>query len=187
MQKNAETDVVELESLASVDDTGADDESPSSVYEIGYHLLPNLSEEEVSATVAGIMEVLKKNGAAFVGDRFPSKIPLAYSIPKRVTGKVLRFNEAYFGWVAFEISREAVLKIKEALDGNKSVLRFLIVRTDRDAVAAALSGATATAAVRPVGDIGKPKREAEAGGEVSEAALEEALKTIETEDAKTSE
>ncbi len=185
MQKNAEAETDELASLTSVDDT-ADDESPSSVYEIGYHLLPNLSEEEVTAAVAGIMELLKGNGATFVGDRFPSKIPLAYAIPKRVTGKVLRFNEAYFGWVAFEALREAVAKIKESLDTTKAVLRYLIVRTDRDAVAAALSGAVMTAP-RPTGDIGKPKREAEAGGEVSEAALEEALKTIETEDSKTEE
>ncbi|MDO8523652.1 MAG: 30S ribosomal protein S6, partial [bacterium] len=115
MQQNAETETDELESVVNIDEAEGDEVS-SSVYEIGYHMVPNLSEEEVTAAVAGIMEILKKNGAAFVGDRFPSKIPLAYAIPKRVTGKVSRFIEAYFGWVAFESPREAIAKIKESLD-----------------------------------------------------------------------
>ncbi len=183
MKQSPETEIDDLASLAVVDDT--EDESISSVYEIGYHLVPTLSEEGVTAAVKDITELLKKNGAETVGDHFPAKIPLAYTIQKRVAGKILRFDEAYFGWVAFEMPREAVAVIKEALDAHPAVLRYLIVTTSRDAVAAALSGAVAEVPV--IGQIEKPKRAAEVGGEVSDAALNQALESMATEDAKVSE
>jgi ribosomal protein S6 len=168
----------EIEEVGAVD-TG-DTESLSSVYEIGYHLLPTLSEEEVPQVVSSIMDSLKAEGATFVGERFPSQIELAYPIAKRVASKKTNYESAYFGWVAFEVSRDAILRMKNLLDGNVNILRYLIVVTDKDAVAAAMSGAVSA----PTGTIDKPKRDAEVGGEMSEVALDQALETIATEDAK---
>ncbi len=169
----------ELEEVGSVD-TGGDEEAVSSVYEIGYHLLPTLSEEEVPQIVSKLMDALKAEGAVFVGERFPSQIELAYPIAKRTNSKKTNYDSAYFGWVAFEVAREAVLRIKPLLDSNPNILRYLIVVTDRNAVLAAMSGAVSA----PTGSIEKPKRAAEEGGEVSEAALDQALETMATEDAK---
>lgn len=178
-----ETKILEedLEGASVMVDDG--DDTRVNVYEIGYHLLPTLSEEAAAAAVEELMALIKAENGSFVGDRFPSKIPLAYAIAKRVNGKLTNFDSAYFGWVAFEAPREAIARLKVALDGNPSILRSLIVVTDRDAVAAALSGAV----VGPSGSIEKPKREAEAGGEMSEVALDQALETIATEDAKVAE
>ncbi len=170
-------EIQELEDV-SVLDLGGDD-TPSSVYEVGYHLLPTLSEEEVPGAVEKIMAAIKAEGATFVGDRAPVKIELAYGISKHIDTKNVFFDSAYFGWVAFEVSRDAIEKIKAFLDAQSNVLRHIILRTDRGAVEAVLSGAVVT----PMGDIGKPKREVEVGGEVSDAALNDALQTIATEDA----
>lgn len=179
MEKESnEMDVGDLSALMS-----EGDEIRTNVYEIGYHLLPTLSEEEVTSVVASIMETIKKEGAEFIGDRFPSQTALAYSISKRIKEKNVNFDSAYFGWVAFEVVRPAALRLKEAFDANPSVLRHLTVVTDRNAIAAALSGAVDTSSE----SIEKPKREAETGGEMSEVALDEALKTIATEDAKVPE
>lgn len=182
------SDMKEDETILDVEQTGVvdtgGDEPLISVYEIGYHLIPTLSEEDVQKAVSSLMELLKKEGAEFVGDRFPSKIELAYPISRRINTKRTTYDAAHFGWVAFEVKREAVERIKTALDGNESILRYLIVVTDRDAVAAALSGAVVPA---PIGSIEKPKRNAEGTGEMSEAALDQALQTIATEDAKTAE
>jgi ribosomal protein S6 len=168
----------EFEEVGAVD-TGGDD-TVSSVYEIGYHLLPTLSEEDVTQAVSKMMDALKAEGAEFVGERFPSKIQLAYPIAKRTNSKKTNYDSACFGWVAFEVSREAILRIKPLLDANVNILRYLIVVTDRDAVAAAMSGAVSA----PTGSIEKPKRDQEAGGEMSEAALDQALENMATEDAK---
>ncbi len=166
-------------------DLDGDDASVTSVYEVGYHLLPTISEEALPGIVTRITEFLKSLDAVFVGERFPSTMGLAYPIAKKIAGKRTNFETAYFGWIAFEVARDAVEKLKEFLDKDEQVLRFLMVKTDRDSVHAAMSGLTQV--VQPTGDIGKPKRDAETGGEVSEVALDEALKTIETEDAKVSE
>jgi ribosomal protein S6 len=171
----------ELDGAGVIDTEG--DETLTSVYEIGYHLVPSIAEEALPGAVTPIMDLLKSEGANFVGERFPSKIQLAYPIAKRIQEKRTSYDSAYFGWVAFEAPREAVLRIKTALDANPNVLRYLIVATDREAVAAAMSGMTAPV---PTGTIDKPKRsDEEAKGELSETALDEALKDIATEDAKT--
>lgn len=182
MQKDQE---MELDG-AGVVDTGGD-ESPMAVYEVGYHLLPTLSESDVQKAVSGLMDLIKGEKGSVVGDTSPSKIDLAYEMVKRVDGKNMRYREAYFGWVAFEMAKDAVGKVKEALDMNPSVLRYLIIATSREAVQAALSGATEMqmpSAPAPTGNIEKPKRDTEEGGEVSEAALDEALGAIASEDTK---
>lgn len=176
-----ETEVNELE-IGTESDVN---DVRTNVYEVGYHLLPTLSEEEVTSAVSGIMEAIKKEGGEFVGDRFPSSIDLAYTISKRVSGKLTNFDRAYFGWVAFEAPRKGIAKLKVMLDDHPSVLRSLIVITDKDAVASALSAVETP--IGPTGSIDKPKREADGEGEVSEVALDEALEEIETEDAKVAE
>ena len=164
-------------------DVSEDDPTEVAVYEVGYHFLPTLSEEEVSKEVEKITQALKGQNANFVGERFPSKISLAYSLTKKLNEKNVHFDSAYFGWIAFEIPVQSLDTVRATFHNNPGILRYLIVKTNREAVAAAMTGVIVT----PTGDIGKPKRELEAGGEVSEKALEEALQTIEEEDTKTSE
>jgi ribosomal protein S6 len=186
MQKNAEMEVEELDIEATgLNDTAEDEaESLVNVYEIGYHLLPTVADDALPAAVKELTDVLAENGAQMVGEQAPVRMPLAYTLTKRVAGKITGFDEANFGWVAFEMPRANIARVKEAFDANPNVLRFLIITTSRDEVAANLSGAVAhLPTVRATGNIEKPKREAEEGGEVSEAALNEALKTIETEGA----
>jgi len=177
-------DTTELDvDLANVDDGDTEDGAGiSAVYEIGYHLLPTLPEESLTEAVSNITNALKEAHADFIGERFPSKIGLAYPISKKIGGRKEHFDSAYFGWIAFEIPRASLESIQALFEAHTSVLRYLIVRTDRDAVAAAMTGAVAT----PGGDIGKPKREEEQGGEMSEKDLDVALKNIE-DDIKTEE
>lgn len=180
-----ESDVVDASLLLEqgMVDIGDDDEpDQTAVYEVGYHLLPTLSEEGVVAEVEKITNALKEAKADFVGERFPAKMGLAYPITKKIDDKKMRFDSAYFGWVAFEIVKTELAAIQSAFFGNPAILRYLIVKTDREAIAAAMTGAVAAP-----GDIGKPKREEEGGGEVSDKALDEALQTMQEEDAKVSE
>jgi ribosomal protein S6 len=176
-------DTVEADVGMGLVELDGEDAPETDVYEVGYHLLPTIAEADLAKSVSVLTDALKAEGAEFVGDRFPSKMQLAYPIGKRINEKRNLFDSAYFGWVAFSAPKESVAKVKGFLDGNSSVLRYLIVKTSRDAVAAAMTGAVAT----PAGNIEKPKRDAETGGELSEEALEEALQTIVKEDSKTTE
>jgi ribosomal protein S6 len=154
-------------------------------YEIGYHLLPTLSEDESVKATQDIAEFLKKNGGEVFADHAAEKIELAYAIQKRVGGKPTNFNEAYFGWVAFDAVPSAVAAIKTYLDTNPLILRYLLVSTTKEEVKAVMEGAvimpTAHASTEA---IAAPKRDVEAGAIVSEEALTEALDTMAKEDEK---
>lgn len=172
---------IEVSGLFEAD---TDRETPAGVYEIGYHLLPTLTEEDVTAAVKEISAVVSKEGATFIGDAAPVKIDLAYPIQKRVNGRLTTFDTAHFGWMAFEVQPAALATIKSFLDTNTAILRYIVTSTTKDEVTAVMQGAvimpTAPAAT---GAIAAPKRAAEEGGSVSEEALSQALETMATEDA----
>jgi ribosomal protein S6 len=102
------------------------------VYEIGFHLIPLVSEDEVASHVSTIKSILDKAGVKVISEEFPTLIELAYTISKKVRGSKESFNSAYFGWIKFEASPEAIEEIDEAVRGLEEVLRFIIVKTLRE-------------------------------------------------------
>ena len=162
---------------------GVTDKDPQT-YEVGYHLLPTLSEDEAQAATKDLMNFLKKEGATAVGDKAPVKIDLAYAIEKRIAGKLTDFSTAYFGWVAFEVPPKNIETVKKFMDTNPSVLRYLMISTTKAEVTAVLEGAvimpTAQASTEA---IAAPKRATEDGAVVSDEALSKALDTMADEDA----
>ena len=69
----------ELADPGSLVDEG-DEKDARLVYEIGYHLVPTLSEESVSDEVAPLRSALEKADATIVGEREPVRVALAYAI-----------------------------------------------------------------------------------------------------------
>ena len=167
------------EGLAGLFEADAVKEQGPTVYEIGYHLLPQLSDDEVQASVKDLTAFLKKQGAEFVGEKAPEKIDLAYAIERRVEGKYQSVRSAYFGWVAFELSPNAISEVKKFMDTNQSVLRFIIVTTSVDEVKAVMEGKVLVPKAASSTDaIAAPKRAVEEGGEVSEEALTQAIDSM---------
>lgn len=135
-----ETQELELESLDLADimsDEG--DEVASGVYELGFHLVQTLSESEVLSAVEALKSVLQDAGAALFAERAPLMMPLAYGLDKVVDGARRTFDSAYFGWLAFEAPGTALAALNENVATHPAVLRHLIVKTSRDAVAATLA------------------------------------------------
>lgn len=165
-----ETQELELESIdvgAIMSDEG-DDAAPG-VYELGFHLLPTLSEEEVISAVEALKGVLTDAGAALFAERAPLMMPLAYGIDRVVEGARRTFDSAYFGWLAFEAPSSALAAINEKVSVHASVLRHLLVKTNRDAVAATLADPALDAAPLQT----EPAEASEAAPE--DATLEAAL------------
>lgn len=182
MANAAETDVAAEAGLFEADEIK--DQGPQ-VYEIGYHFLPTLSEQEVEAAVKDLMNFLTTQGANFVGEKLPVKTDLAYAIEKRINGTLTDFSAAYFGWVAFEVEPRTTETIKKFMDTNPSVLRYLILTTSKDEVTAVMEGKvlipTAAASTEA---IAAPKRAVEESGTVSDAKLDEAIEAMTEEDKK---
>ena len=102
------------------------------IYELGYHLVPTLSEEQIpgaSGAVRGMIERISKD---IIAEELPVFIDLAYTIVKTVDHKNKRFDEAYFGWIKFEGSPAGIAELEEGLKKDENVLRYLIVKTIRE-------------------------------------------------------
>ncbi len=111
--------------------TGADLGS-TAVYEASFLLVPTLSAEQVPGKVSAIKEALVSFGATIISDEDPVLIDLAYPMVKVVQTNRFKANEGYFGWVKFELGKDAVKLVKKMLDESPDVLRHLIIKTVRE-------------------------------------------------------
>lgn len=102
------------------------------IYEIGYHILPSVEESGVGQVVSQVGKLVTENGGSIISEDFPKMRNLSYEVGKRMDTKHLSFNKAYFGWIKFEMPSANMRKIKEGMEGNENILRFLIVKTVRE-------------------------------------------------------
>lgn len=102
------------------------------LYELGVNLVPTL-EGNIDAAFETIKGYITSNGGAITAESKPALIELAYTMGKNIDSKWYRYNTAYFGWVKFTAQGEALAAIKEELDVEGNVLRYMIVKTSPDA------------------------------------------------------
>ncbi|MEI6480259.1 MAG: 30S ribosomal protein S6 [bacterium] len=102
------------------------------VYELGLNLVPTIAEENVATVFGDMKAMLEKHGAVFVSEEYPKMRPLAYTMIKTEAGRNERYNFAYFGWIKYELPRDAALDVKTEVEKNKNVLRSLILKTVRE-------------------------------------------------------
>lgn len=167
-------ETADLSSLVGPDD---DAKNTRQVYELGYHILPTVSEDSIASEAKKVAGLLEQPGIEQIGERAPTIIPLAYTIEKVTDGAKRSYDSAYFGWVAFAAPSASVAGIEQALKANERVLRHIIIKTSRDAVAAQMADPSLDFGAK----IGAP--DADADGEVvSDAELDEALGNIESKE-----
>ncbi len=104
----------------------------STIYEVSYLLLLSLAQEELSLKAESLKQTLTRLGGAVISDENPVLVNLAYPITKIVQTIRHKVTMGYFGWIKFEISGEALLAVKKALDADDLILRYLIIKTVRE-------------------------------------------------------
>ena len=104
----------------------------SRVYELGYLLVPTLSEEDVPVTFGNLKELVSSLGGIAISDEMPKMLTLAYPMVKVVANIRNKFKTAYFGWVKFTMDSDKILKLKKRLDLDPNFVRFLILKTVRE-------------------------------------------------------
>jgi ribosomal protein S6 len=125
------------------------DEAETQVYEIGFHIVPTVEEVDLGKEVDSIKSLIESNGGVFISDEFPKNIDLAYTIVKNIEGNIKKFDNAYFGWVKFEMKTDSIINVKEELDLNKNVLRYLIIKTVKE------STLTPKSVISPKGEVAR--------------------------------
>lgn len=123
--------------LATVtEEKGATNHSPKTeeavVYEVGYHLLSTLQEAGVEQVVSRFREAITKTGGVFIAEGAPQKVTLAYPMAVWENGTWTKYADANFGWLKFEVSPEGIAAVEEHFKADKSVIRFLVVKTVRE-------------------------------------------------------
>lgn len=129
MAKNKDIEVTtdELEDMGAV----------PRVYELGFHLDPELPIEEVKKAYQAIRDLLAKSGE-IVAEVEPEKIQLAYTISRQEVAGRRDFDSAYFSWVVYETGAPEHTEILAAVNANKSIVRFIDLVTTKEAARHAL-------------------------------------------------
>ncbi len=102
------------------------------VYEVGYLIVPTVSEDKVADEVSAIHTMLEGAHASIIAEEFPKAMPLAYTMERTHETKKQKFNEAYFGWVKFEMPVASINDIDQSLVKRSNILRHLITKTVRE-------------------------------------------------------
>ncbi len=102
------------------------------VYELGYLLVSTIADENVAAEVHTLKGMIEKHNGTFISEDFPKLQPLAYTMIKAIGSKRHRHDKGYFGWLKYEIPTEAIVEIKQTLDKNENILRYLLIETVRE-------------------------------------------------------
>lgn len=140
------------------------------VYEVGFLLLPTIPEEHLTTEVENIKSVIAQHEGQFITEDFPKLRPLAYAMTKHTTGSNQKFDTAYFGWVKFEAAPGVIPMVKETLDKNANILRFMIISTVRENTMF-----TQKAIFRPSEDAVAEK---EGGEKMSEEEMEKTIENL---------
>ncbi|MDO8481834.1 MAG: 30S ribosomal protein S6 [bacterium] len=154
------------------------------IYEIGYHILPAVKEEDVEKIVSGIRSIIEKAGGSFIAEGAPSLIRLAYPMSAlAVEGeKRVEYDRGYFGWIKFESDVSATSALTETLKSDANILRFGIFRTVREDTRAKMKAPTMREVKRTDTIKSSPRRAPEEiSAPVSESDLEKAIQDITTE------
>ncbi len=105
----------------------------SRVYELGFHLDPELPVEEAKKSYQTLRDTVSEAGT-IVAEGHPQKVQLAYTISRSVNHLRRDYDTAYFAWIAYEAEgagHEAVL-LRAREEAN--IIRFLDIRTEKDLV-----------------------------------------------------
>ena len=101
-------------------------------YELGFHIDPELPQEEVKKTYQAIREKIAAAGE-IVAEGEPEKIPLAYTISRQETTGRRDFVSAYFAWIAYDATGEGHEAVASMARAESRIVRFIDLRTTKDA------------------------------------------------------
>ena len=152
------------------------------VYEVGFHIVPTVGDEGVSAVVESIRKAL--GDAEIISEGFPKKIPLAYQVDLPAgrqgadAGKREKYTESYFGHIKFAMQRDGITAFTATMRTMNPILRFLIIETVREDIATAPRRAVFTSDRLEGKILEKPVAEPEKAAEVSDAELDKSIEAL---------
>lgn len=151
-------------------------------YEVGYLLVPTLTEEQVPEKVNSLKDTVEKAGGALLSGEEPKLIELAYDMTHETVGSDRKrsiFSKAYFGFIKFEAMGDVAVLIKQELDKEVELLRFMIIKAPKETVFASAKAAQLAIAKKRETSVKKEEKREEAEP-ISEVELDKAIDELVT-------
>lgn len=121
--------------IEMIDETNEEqdaDHAEVRVYELGFHIDPELGSEGVKKVWDAIRLGIEKNGT-IVAEGMPQKIQLAYTVSRGETAGRRDFDSSFFAWIAYEANGAGHEAVGALAKETLSIFRFIDVRTDKEA------------------------------------------------------
>lgn len=99
------------------------------VYEIGYLLVPKVSEEKLPEESAAVRTLVEKHGGSVLSEEFPVLRELSYTMEKSAEARKEKYDEAFFGSIKFEMPTSNISALGSEFSKSKNILRHIIVKT----------------------------------------------------------
>jgi ribosomal protein S6 len=109
-----------------------EEEINARVYEISYILVPTMSDAEALEKINSLKSSIAALEGSFISEESPYMRDLSYEMLRVIKNVNNRFDTGYFGWIKYEVSAENISKIDKNLRLDESIIRYLIVKADRD-------------------------------------------------------
>ncbi|MDB5237528.1 MAG: hypothetical protein JWL88_630 [Parcubacteria group bacterium] len=120
------------EKIIAEEEVADTDHAETRVYELGFHLDPELPETEVKKAYQAMRDLIAGKGT-IIAEGEPTKIPLAYTISRTETGVGRRdFDSAFFCWIAYEMDGPGHQEVNTAASEEKRIVRFIDLRTTKE-------------------------------------------------------
>jgi len=142
------------------------------IYEVGYIMVPTIAEENLGGEVTEFKDMFASHGVTFVSDEYPKMMELAYEMSRSIANKKQKFSYGYFGWVKFECTTDQARVIKDALDKNEKLVRYLMIKTVREST---------MSSKRPYGKTDGVKRrvtKSEESGPINEEVIDKEIDAL---------
>ena len=158
----------------------AEDAPVKRIYEVGYHIIPAVKEEDLEKIVASVRSVIEQAGGSFIAEGAPAITKLAYDIDVKEGEKRVTYDRGYFGWIKFESVVEAARTLEESLQANANIMRSVVFQTVREDTRAKIK-APQLGEVKRTDVIKTVQRKEEVSAPVSEEVLDKALQDLTAE------
>lgn len=102
------------------------------VYEVGFHVIPIVAEDDLGVRVTAVRDVIEAAGGRMISDEYPKHLDLAYPMVKIAANKRATYHSSYFGWMKFDADPASIRAIDKVLKADEFIIRFILVKTVRE-------------------------------------------------------
>ena len=102
------------------------------VYEIGYLLAPTVDEGNLGNERDALVALITKSKGIVISEGQPQLIDLAYEMEKTLNNKRQTYQQAYFGWIKFDITPNLIDALADEIEAIETVIRSIMVKTVRE-------------------------------------------------------